>query len=388
MLLWLRGDQELLDKSELKSGQYNHARFHLKGAGPSAGARFPGFPQSMNMQKKIWWLLPAICSAAGLVAALLLWNLARFHWSFSIKEGFVLAGALTLTTSFAFILIKAYPTKVGILPYAALIGGLSGAIGAWLHGVAQSWLLLPVEELRHAGWLHHALPVKWVLYPALLLLYSITLALYRRMDEIESRYALQQDAAALLKEAELFKLRQQLQPHFLYNSLNAVSSLIITSPDKAGEMISRLADFLRASVRQGRSDLVSLEEELDYLRSYLWIEAVRFGDRLNIEWTDEEIVTNAKLPPFLLQPVMENAIRFGVYGKTDHVTIGIGIQLRSGMLHIIVTNPYDPSMKAAGGTGFGLEGIRRRLYLMYARQDLVQTTQEGGYFTTTIQIPQ
>jgi hypothetical protein len=342
----------------------------------------------MDIQKKIWWLLPAACCVAGLLIALLLWQIARLHWSFSLKEGFVLAGTLTLTTSIAFILIRAYPTKVGILPYALFVGGFSGAIGVWIHGFALSWLLLYPEQLRYGAWIHDTTAIRWVLYPALLLLFSAVVALYRRMDEIEGRYALQQDAAALLKEAELFKLRQQLQPHFLYNSLNAISSLVITSPDKAGEMISRLADFLRASVRQGRNDLVSLEEEMDYLHSYLWIEAVRFGDRLHIDWTAEEIVTNARLPPFLLQPLMENAIRYGVYGRTDKVTISIGVQLLAGMLYISITNPYDPSMKASGGTGFGLEGVRRRLYLMYARQDLVQTREAEDYFTTTIQIPQ
>ena len=153
-------------------------------------------------------------------------------------------------------------------------------------------------------------------------------------------------------------------------------------------MISRLADFLRASVKQGRSELVPLQEELDYLQTYLWIEAVRFGDRLHIAWSGVEDVPDAHLPPFLLQPLMENAIRFGVYGRTGAVTINIHVSLHNGMLHIRITNPFDVTMKAASGTGFGLEGIRRRLYLMYARHDLLTTEEVDGYFTNTIQIPQ
>src|SRR5690606_6721840 len=140
--------------------------------------------------------------------------------------------------------------------------------------------------------------------------------------------------------------------------------------------------------KQGRSELVTLEEELDYLRSYLWIESVRFGDRLCVAWEHEELATGASLPPFLLQPLMENAIRYGVYGRTGGVTISIHIELKGGLLHIRITNPYDATMKQVGGTGFGLEGVRRRLYLIYARQDLLQISESEGYFTTTIQIPQ
>ncbi len=342
----------------------------------------------MNVRKKIWWLLPAICLLAGAIGVLLLWSVEDFQWAFSLKEGFVMAGTLAFTTSIAFFLIRAYPTKVGILGYAVVTGTVIGLIGTLIHGAVIGWLLHPAEEAQHAAWIRQTSDCFRILYPALLLLFSITVSLYRRMDEIEGRYALQQDAAALLKEAELFKLRQQLQPHFMYNSLNAISSLIITAPDQAGEMISRLADFLRTAVRQGRSELVTLEEELEYLRNYLWIETVRFGDRLRIEWAADEVVTGTRLPPFLLQPLMENAIRYGVYGSTGDVRIGIDIRLVSGMLRIRITNPYDPSMKSSGGTGFGLEGVRRRLYLVYARHDLLQTQETDGQFTTTIQIPQ
>lgn len=342
----------------------------------------------MNIRKKIWWLMPLACLCAGLAAALLLWYAGGFHWSYAVKEGFVFGGTLTIMTSLAFVLLRAYPTKVGILGYAVLTGLACGFLGVWLHANVLSWMLLPQEHVHSETWSQTESAIRWVIYPALLLIYSITIALFRRMEETEARYALQQDAATLLKEAELFKLRQQLQPHFMYNSLNAVNALIFISPEKAGEMVSRLADFLRASVRQGRSELVSLEEELDYLRSYLWIEAVRFGDRLQIDWGTEELVTNARLPPFLLQPLMENAIRYGVYARTGPVSIYIQIVLQEGMLRIRITNPYDPSMKASGGTGFGLEGVRRRLYLIYARQDLLQTSERDAYFTTTIQIPQ
>lgn len=342
----------------------------------------------MNIRRKIWWLLPLLCLCAGAALSILLSATGNFHWSFSIKEGFVFGGMLTLHSSIAFILIRSYPTKVAILGYAVAVGSLTGITAAWLHSLTLSWLLLPAEAAHYESWIKSMELLRWTLYPAALLLFCITASLYRRMDEIEGRYRLQQDATALLKEAELFRLRQQLQPHFLYNSLNAVSALILISPDQAGEMINRLSDFLRASVRQGKSELVPLEEELDYLRNYLWIEAVRFGDRLEIVWDVNIATAGTSMPPFLLQPLMENAVRFGVYGRTGAVTIHVSADMHGGILTITIRNPYDATMSAGSGTGFGLEGVRRRLYLMYARLDLLQTTERDGYFSTTIQIPQ
>jgi sensor histidine kinase YesM len=342
----------------------------------------------MNIQNKIWWLLPSGSLLVGIATAILLRTAGGFGWSFSLKEALLFASLLLVSTCTIRLIINAYPTKVGIFVYALATGIVLGGLSSWLHGFLSPLLLSGKEEFRYGPLIDAFVSHRLMLYLCLLLLVSITLALYRRMDEIEKRYALQQDASALLKEAELFKLHQQLQPHFLYNSLNAISSLIIISPDKAGEMISRLSDFLRASVRQGRSELVPLSEELDYLRNYLWIEAVRFGDRLQIEWSGEETAADAKLPPFLLQPLMENAIRYGLYGRTGDVTIGVHIALRERVLYIRISNPFDASMKASGGTGFGLEGIRRRLYLTYARQDLLRTNAIDGHFNITLHIPQ
>jgi signal transduction histidine kinase len=338
--------------------------------------------------RQVWWMLPLFTALAGAIVSGLLYALAGLDTAVAVKEGAALALTLLLTCSQVLWIIRCYPTRVGILVYAFAAGIGTGSLAAWLHSVIANLLFNSAERIAFAGWAEQLSLVRWVLYPALLLLFSIVVALYRRMAETERRYALQQDAAALLKEAELFKLRQQLQPHFLYNSLNAISALTITAPDKATEMISRLADFLRTAVKQGKNEMVPLNEELDYLRQYLWIEAVRFGDRLHIDWAGESAKDGVRIPPFLLQPVMENAIRFAVYGKTGAVTISILIEANREMLRITIRNPFDATMKPASGTGFGLEGIRRRLWLTYGRQDLVQTSEAEGHFTTTLLIPQ
>lgn len=342
----------------------------------------------MANSKKIWWLLPSLALLAGLLVVLLLYSVADLSGSFSSKIGLVFTICIILSSSTALWIIRAYPTKVGIVTYA-IVGGLaSGSIAAWLHGLLLGWMTNSKEQAAYGAWIEHTGGERWILYLALLLVFSVVIAMNRKVSELQQRYALQQDAATLLKEAELFKLRQQLQPHFLYNSLNAISALIITAPDRAGEMISRLADFLRTAVRQGRNELVPVEEELEYLKQYLWIESVRFGDRLHIAWEGAAELESFRMPPFLLQPMMENAIRFGVYGKTEKVVIHVAISKEQGLLRIVITNPYDPGMRASSGTGFGLEGIRRRLWLTYGRQDLLKTDEQQGVYTTSLLIPQ
>ena len=217
----------------------------------------------------------------------------------------------------------------------------------------------------------------------------ISLLWYTQQEQQETN-SRKTDAERLAKEAELFKLRQQLQPHFLFNSLNSISALTGSQPEKARHMIQQLSDFLRGTLRRDEQQWSSLKEELEYLQLYLDIEKVRFGYRLqtNIDCTD--IALTMKLPSLLLQPVVENAIKFGLYDTTEDITISIEATCtQSKLLSISVTNPYDPTTaRGQKGTGFGLNAVQRRLYLLYARQDLLQAQQENNNFKTLLTIPQ
>jgi two-component system LytT family sensor kinase len=197
------------------------------------------------------------------------------------------------------------------------------------------------------------------------------------------------DAAKLSREAELATLRQQLQPHFLFNSLNSISALAGTRPEEARRMIQQLSDFLRGTIRRDDQQLVSLEEELKHLNLYLEIEKVRFGHRLQTEIKTDPTVSTMVLPALLLQPIVENAIKFGLYDTTGDITIRLAAHAADKELIITVENPYDPATSfPKQGTGFGLNSIQRRLYLLFARHDLVATQQHENIFTTTVKIPQ
>lgn len=192
----------------------------------------------------------------------------------------------------------------------------------------------------------------------------------------------------LAREAELSNLRQQLQPHFLFNSLNSISALAGTRPEEARRMIHQLSDFFRGSLKKESQSLIPLAEELEHLTLYLEIEKVRFGHRLRTELNVSDEAAMLKLPPLLLQPIVENAIKFGLYDTLGETAIRVTAARKDNYLTVAVSNPFDPSGVPQRGTGFGLRSIQRRLYLLYGRNDLLTTSQKENIFTTTLKIPQ
>ena len=198
-----------------------------------------------------------------------------------------------------------------------------------------------------------------------------------------------QDLERLAREAELNKLRQQLQPHFLFNSLNSISALTGRQPEKARHMIQQLSDFLRGTLKKEQQQWTSFEEELQYLQLYLDIEKVRFGYRLQTSIECDPAAQQMNLPSMLLQPLVENAIKFGLYDTIGQVTIFIQAKNVNGLLEVSVQNPFDELTSVpVKGTGFGLSSIRRRLFLLFGRHDLLQIKKEAEKFITTISIPQ
>jgi two-component system, LytTR family, sensor kinase len=203
-------------------------------------------------------------------------------------------------------------------------------------------------------------------------------------QETEKRKA---EADQLSKEAELNNLRQQLQPHFLFNSLNSINALVSAQPSKARTMIHQLSDFLRGTLKKDQGQWITIEDELQHLQLYLEIEKVRFGHRLSADI--ENKADNMKIPPLLLQPIVENAIKFGLYDTTEDIIIKIEAKEEQKSLVLSVSNPFDPeTANPKKGTGFGLSSVQRRLYLLFGRNDLVNTQAISNTFTTTIKIPQ
>ncbi len=259
------------------------------------------------------------------------------------------------------------------------------------------WLLLTKLLLRvslnhypgYSDLLHHSLSIRFSI--AFLLLGCVTMIsiLWYNQQEQKEKDERKTDAEKLAKEAELFKLRQQLQPHFLFNSLNSINALIGSRPQEARKMVQQLSDFLRGTIKKEETQWVTLQEELQYLQLYLDIEKVRFGNRLATEIEIDDNTQQLKLPALLLQPIVENAIKFGLYDTTGDTVIRLYAAKEENNLVIRVLNPFDPETSSPKqGTGFGLKSIQRRLYLLFARRDLLTTGAKENIFTTLVKIPQ
>lgn len=197
------------------------------------------------------------------------------------------------------------------------------------------------------------------------------------------------DAEKLNREAELVSLRQQLQPHFLFNSLNSISALVGTRPEEARKMIHQLSDFLRGTLRKDEQETILLSDEINHLKLYLDIEKVRFGHRLSTNILADSEVIKCRIPPLILQPLVENAIKFGLYDVAGQVNISIICSCNTQYLTVTITNPFDEKTSSPQkGAGFGLSSVQRRLYLLFARNDLITTSHQHNLFTTTVKIPQ
>jgi len=215
----------------------------------------------------------------------------------------------------------------------------------------------------------------------------LTYYLFVSLSKLSEKSAREAKLESLVKETELKMLRSQINPHFLFNSLNSISSLTITDPEKARDMVVKLSEFMRYALSRKDEQPVSLQNELENLRLYLDIEKVRFGDKLTM---DEDIDSNCldfKIPVMLLQPLYENAVKHGVYESTESVRIKTQAKIIEGYFEIIISNNYEtvPSLKR--GTGTGLLNVTRRLELFYGNKASIKTTKENGIYTVTLYIP-
>jgi two-component sensor histidine kinase len=192
------------------------------------------------------------------------------------------------------------------------------------------------------------------------------------------------------EKAKNAALRFQLNPHMLFNSLNSVSSLIVTNRKEDAEtMLARLTDFLRTTLRSDPEALVTVDEELEAIEAYLAIEAVRFGERMTVEYDCSAEVAEAKIPSFILQPLVENAVKYGVARSRTKVEIRISAARDGGnlLLSVVDNGSADPGGPSTPSLGVGLKNIRDRLARRYGAEGVLTTSPENGRFTSAIRLP-
>ncbi len=222
-----------------------------------------------------------------------------------------------------------------------------------------------------------------IYYSILVSLYYIIFYYRSFRTKLENEHRLK----TLVKEAELKSLKYQINPHFIFNSLNSISSLTISNPEKAREMSTNLSTFLRKTLADNENQKIKLKDEVENIKLYLEIEKVRFGERLDFAMNISDRCEEHEIPNMILQPIVENAIKHGVYESIEKVTITFNCKLKGEFISIIVANNFDPTAVSDIGEGIGLKNIRDRLNLIYNRTDLISISKESDLFQVSLLIP-
>jgi sensor histidine kinase YesM len=330
-----------------------------------------------------------IIQGAGIIwllATSVILHFYRIDWMVALGDGAIyslifIGGVFILDRIFSSYIPKGANTwLLLILPVVLSL------VGALFHRYTLQWLFS--EEVGYKAILKNHFYLRWMILAIVEIMVTLLAIVVSKLEQQEESQKRELHILELSKEAELTQIRQQLQPHFLFNSLNSINSLVVSQPQKAREMVLQLSDFLRGTIRKNHQEWISLEEELDYLKMYLDIEKVRFGHRLQVEFAVSDEALKMKLPQLLIQPLLENAIKHGLYGMTGDVEIILTAVKENNYLVLKGTNPYDPEVPSPGGKGFGLSSVERRLYLLFGRSDLLKKGGENGVFTVQLKIPQ
>ncbi len=262
------------------------------------------------------------------------------------------------------------------------------AVGGWLFLGQYLTQLFFQDETTYLEFLTGSLPwrfVSGILYYSLIILFYYMILYYNNLQE---RIKHEAELNGLVQQAELKSLKAQINPHFIFNSLNSISSLTITNPEKAQEMVIKLSQFLRYAIGQDGNQKNSLEDELKNIDRYLDIEKIRFGDRLSFEKQTSYDCLQKELPNLILQPLFENCIKHGVHESMDQINIKINTYCENNTLFVTVGNNYDPESIVSKGEGIGLKNIKERLILSYHRDDLIRIEKSEDYFEVKISVPQ
>jgi two-component system sensor histidine kinase AlgZ len=301
--------------------------------------------------------------------------------------------AIPLSISYGFLCLSAWYVTGG--SPVDRVGGLRIAVTAIAGSVLSSALWLVIAR----GWMW--LVAGWADAPTAFraaaptlfgfgfLLYLLAMA----VSYLAAAFAVSRDAErrglelqVLAREAELRALRSQLDPHFLFNSLQSISALTTVDPAAARRMCQLLADFFRETLALGSRDRIPLAAELALVRRFLSVEQVRFGDRLQVDIAAEG-AGDTPVPPLVLQPLVENAVTHGVAHLLEGGVVRVRAEQRAAALVITVDNPCDRDRPAGRGTGLGLRNVRERLESAYGGEALLGTEERDGRFVVTVEIP-
>ncbi len=264
----------------------------------------------------------------------------------------------------------------------------SFTLTVWMLGSRVLVRAMVAEKIDYDIFWHSVLAFRATAGTLLFFMIILVYYLFLSATRLAEKAARQSQLESQVREGELKMLRSQINPHFLFNSLNSVSSLTVTNPLKARDMIVKLSDFMRYSLSSRNEQPVTLGNEMESLRLYLQIEKVRFGERLTIEEDISPECLQALMPGMLLQPLYENAVKHGVYESTEEVTIKTTARKENETVVITVANNVDTeSVVTKKGAGIGLKNVSSRLELFFGNEADLTVNRGDDSFTVVVRFP-
>ncbi len=230
------------------------------------------------------------------------------------------------------------------------------------------------------------LPGKIVLGILYYLIISLIYYLIIYYQNFKERIEKEGRIEAKYREAELNTLKAQINPHFIFNSLNSISSLTISNPKVAQEMIVKLSDFFRMTMKREQSQFAYLEEEINFSKVYFEIEKIRFGDKLSYHIKCSDRLKKYQVPHLILQPLLENAIKHGVQESIGKVDLVLNCGEENGYLCLSLSNQFELD-SILSGQGIGLENVRNRLRIIYEQENLLEISKKDKVFYAKVKIP-
>jgi hypothetical protein len=327
------------------------------------------------------WTRLAVYMLSSQAAAALLAALLHMTGALAWREAFEMAAPMCLVYAFACLTpwysCRALP--LGTTPSWRLgaehLGGAVLAAALWVGMARLLGRLLSVGDR-----LDSAMPL---LITVALLLYLLAVALHYTLLAIRAS----RDAAIQARDAELRALKAQINPHFLFNSLNSIAALAASDPPTAREMCLHLSDFLRKTLGLGERQSIAWKEELQLARTYLDVEQIRFGARLRVDTRMDAACAECQVPPLVLQPLIENAVRHGIATLVEGGEIRVGSDLQDGFLRVRVENPFDTESPAPRRSGLGLRNVRDRLETRFAGAARLTARAENDTYIAEMMIP-
>jgi two-component system sensor histidine kinase AlgZ len=306
--------------------------------------------------------------------------------------------AVPMSVLYAFMCLSAWYVCLAAPMRGQSLARSMGTLAAASALSSSVWLLLgAIEAVSLDPWMatpglsdHFLTQAATVFVIGMLLFLLAAAAHYVLIAVDEHREAEKRtlEMQVLAREAELRALRAQIDPHFLFNSLNSISALTVSDPQGARRMCLLLAEFLRSSLVLGAKKEIPVSDELRLVESFLDIEKVRYGNRLSVVRNVDPNCNGCLVPPLLIQPLVENAIRHGIAPLVDGGTIRMDVQREGTQLEIVLENPVDSGgATAKDGAGVGLENVRSRLAKLFANEARMDVSHENSRFQVRLRFP-